>query len=156
MKIIFSESRKKQLFGTQIEKNQNKYKQIRIFFRKPNRTEPEPDRTRTEPNRTEPLVPGPWSQGPRVPGPKVPGPAKSTRAHFGGLSSNISLNLMDTQADVTRTVRISQCRFGSEWVRPRVGSVRFPPEFLLSVRFLLSSVFSAPSRFDLGRLSRLR
>ena len=52
MKVIFSESRKKQFFGTQMEKNLKIYKKIRIFFRNPNRIEPEPDRTGLAQNRT--------------------------------------------------------------------------------------------------------
>ena len=55
MKIIFSESRKKQLFGTEIEKNQKNINKSGFFPEpEPDRTGPDPNRTAPEPNRTEP------------------------------------------------------------------------------------------------------
>ena len=52
MKIIFSESRKKQFFGTEIETNRKNIKKSGFFSGTrtgPNRTGPEPNRPRTEP-----------------------------------------------------------------------------------------------------------
>ena len=48
MKVIFSESRKKQLFGTEIEKKQKKSKKSGFL------PEPDPDRTGPDRNRTSP------------------------------------------------------------------------------------------------------
>ena len=56
MKVIFSESRKKHLFGTEIEKNRKTYKQIRISSGSrtgPNQTGPEPNQSGTEPGVPE-------------------------------------------------------------------------------------------------------